>query len=103
MRTTAALLLSVLLTFPASAETCWFEAPSGDRLTFLDNGENEVVRQYANGQTETCVSGHADDGSTKIWCDFETMTQSVVTKIAAGIAAFEAEWRPSCDKADNGL
>jgi hypothetical protein len=96
MRMIAALLMSVVLSGPALAETCWFEAPSGDRLTFLDNGENEVVRQYADGQTETCVTGHADDGATKIWCDFETKTESIVTSITAAIEAFQTEWRRTC-------
>ena len=81
MRTLAALLLSVVLTSSAQADACWFEAPSGDRLTFLDNGENEVVRQYADGQTETCVYGHADDGASTIWCDYESETQSTLSSL----------------------
>jgi hypothetical protein len=103
MRMIAALLMSVVLSGPALAETCWFEAPSGDRLTFLDNGENEVVRQYADGQTETCLLGHADDGAAKLWCEFETRTESGLTELSEGLSAFGATWRPSCDTADAGI
>jgi hypothetical protein len=101
MRTLAALLLSVVLTSSAQADACWFEAPSGDRLTFLDNGENEVVRQYADGQTETCVYGHTDDGASTIWCDYESETQSTLSQVADGIEAFEETWRSHCD--DKGV
>lgn len=98
MRILTALLVTLFLATPASAGLCWYENPDGDRLTFLGNGENEVVLQQANGQTETCLYGHADNGDSKIWCNVESRTESVMTKAVGSdvLSAFDAKWASHC-------
>jgi hypothetical protein len=82
----------ILSASPALASTCWFENPAQDRLTFLDNGENELVIQKADGQTETCDYGLADNGVSTIWCDYESKTQSGYEVTGQTLHAFGALW-----------
>jgi hypothetical protein len=92
----------IIATTPAFAGTCWYADQSGDRITFLDNGENELIIQRKDGQTETCTYGVADSGVDTIWCDAESKTQSGYAKDGDTLHAFEQIWtrRDDCPDAD---
>lgn len=64
-----AILVAVLLvgTSPALAENCPYVNEAGDRVAFLDDGENTVTIERATGAA-ACDWARSEDGPT-IACD----------------------------------
>ena len=83
----------------AYADECLYITEAGDKLQFLDNGENELTLTLSGAEPEICIHLMADNGHPRIYCDeFSGLAGdfTYTTGNREALSFLGLEWRRKC-------